>query len=221
MLEPRSTKSGFVTAIIAAAFLVGTAVATAFLYLIWWLAGGAGWQEESWARDLTLRILWGCCIVALAAALLTRVTIIGWYFRRYFRPAEQAVPPPDPVGAGTRRPSSAPWYKSGALSFSMTVSFVATLGVTAVASCVIWIMGDVFGDWIMWLILKILWGVAWMVCITIVLTRIGVFRLHMLKARPYFPPGREPAPPVEPTKQPSEQITAEPPQRSSDQLSLE
>jgi hypothetical protein len=215
MLEPRSTMSGFVTAIIAGPFLVGSIVATA---AIWWLGD---WQNYGWGLDLTLRILWGCCIVVLTAAMLTRLTIIGWYFRRYFRPAEQAVPPPDPVGAGTRRPTSAPWYKSGALSFSMTLTLVGMAGATALASAVIWIMGDVFGEWIMWLILKILWGVFWMVCIATVLTRIGVFRLHMLKARPYFPPGHEPAPPVEPTKQPSEQVTAEPPQRSSDQLSLE
>jgi len=66
---------------------------------------------------MTLRILGGCCLVAVAATLLTRLTIIGWYFRRYFRPAEQAVPPPEPIGTGPRRPTAAPWYKSGALSF--------------------------------------------------------------------------------------------------------
>ena len=205
--------SGFVTALIAGAFLVGSVAATA---VIWWLGD---WQNYGWGLDLTLRILWGCCIVALAATMLTRLTIIGWYFRRYFRPAEQPVPPPDPVGAGTRRPTSAPWYKSGALSFSMTLTLVGMVGATALASAVIWIMGDVFADWIMWLILKILWGVCWMVCITAVLTRICVFRLHMLRAKPLKPPEEEPAP--APLKQPSEQVTAEPPRRSSDQFSLE
>ena len=57
------------------------------------------------ALDLTLRIFWGCCLVAVAATLLTRLTIIGWYFRRYFRSAEQAVPPPEPIGTGPRRPT--------------------------------------------------------------------------------------------------------------------
>jgi hypothetical protein len=215
MLEPRSTMSGFVTALVAGTFLLGTVVATA---LIWWLGD---WQDYAWGLDLTLRILWGCCIVVLTAGLLTRVTIIGWYFRRYFRPDEQPVPPPDPVGAGTRRPTTAPWYKSGALSFSMTVSLVAITGVTALTSAVIWIMGDVFPDWVMWLILKILWGVAWMAAIAVVLTRIGVFRLHMLKAKPPEPPESGPAPAPEPSKQPSDQVTSQPPQRSSDQFSLE
>ncbi len=222
MLDPRSTKSGFVTAVIGVAFLAGTAVATALIYLIWWLAGGAGWQDYSWPRNLTLRILWGCCLVALAATMLTRLTIVGWTFRRYFRPGEQSPPPREAIGAGPRRPASAPWYKSGVLSFSMTVSLVALVGATAVASAVIWIMGDVFGDWVMWLILKIIWGAAWVAAIALVLTRIGVFRLHMLKAKPPAPPAEPPAPAPPPSpQQPSDQLTTEPPQRSSDKLSLE
>ena len=202
MLDPRSTKSGFVTAVIAAAWLAGTVVVTGLLYVIWWSAGWAGWQEYSWSRDLALRILWGCCLVAVAATLLTRLTIIGWYFRRYFRPSEQSVPPPEPIGTGPRRPTRAPWYKSGALSFSMTVSLVSLAGVTAVASAVIWVMGEVFGNDLMWLILKCIWGAAWIAAIAIVLTRVGVFRLHMLKGK-------------------AAQSPAEPPKQSSDRLPLE
>lgn len=218
MLDPRSTKSGFVTAVIAAAFVAGTIVATGLIYLIWWLAGGVGWQDYSWPRDLTLRILWGCCVVALAATMLTRLTIVGWTFRRYFRPGEQPTPPREAIGAGPRRPAVAPWYKSGALSFSMTVSLVSLVGATAIASAVIWVMGAVFGNDLMWLILKIIWGAAWVAAIAIVLTRIGVFRLHMLKAKRAEQPA--PAPPPSP-QQSSDQTTSEPPQRSSDQLSLE
>jgi uncharacterized membrane protein len=177
MLEVRSTKSGFVTAIIAGSFLAVAVVATA---LIWWLGD---WQNYAWPLDLTLRILWGCFIVALAATTLTRVTIIGWNFRRYFRATEHATPPRDAVGVGTRRPTVAPWFKSGILSFSMTVSLVAVVGVTAITSAVIWVMGDVFGDWVMWLILKIVWAVAWIAIIAIVLTRVGVFRQYMKKGK--------------------------------------
>ncbi len=213
MLEPRSTKSGFVTAVIAAAFLAGTAVGTALVYVGWWAAGWAGWLEYSWSRDLTLRILWGCCFVAFAATLLTRLTIIGWYFREYFRPSEQPIPPPEPIGAGPRRPTSAPWYKSAALSFSMTVTLVAMAGATAVASAVIWVMGDVFGDWVMWLILKIIWGVFWIVCIAVVLTRIGVFRLHMLQGKRAE---AEAAPAPEAPNPSSDQVTSDPPKPSSD-----
>jgi MFS family permease len=207
MPEVRPPKSRIVTALIAGAFLFATAVATV---LILWLGD---WDRYHWGLDLTLRILWGCCIVAVAATLLTRLTIIGWYFRRYFRPAEQ--PPPDPVSGGPRRTVRAPWYKSPALSFSMTVTLVSLTGATAIASAVIWIMGDVFGDWLMWLILKIIWGVFWIVCIAIVLTRVGVFRLHMLKAKRAEPPA------AGPPGQESERPPPGPPQRSSDQLSLE
>jgi magnesium-transporting ATPase (P-type) len=200
MLEVRSTKSGFVTAIIAGSFLAVAVVAT---ILIWWLGD---WQNYAWPLDLTLRILWGCFVVALAATTLTRVTIIGWRFRRYFRTAEQATPPPDPVGVGTRRPTIAPWYKSGVLSFSMTVSLVAVVGATALTSAVIWIMGDVFGDWVMWLVLKILWAVAWIAVIAIVLTRVGVFRMYMKKGKRA---ASEAAASPEPSEQSSDKITPE------------
>ncbi len=196
MIDPGSTKSGFVTFVIAAAFVVGTAVATG---LIWWLGD---WRDYPWALDLTLRIFWGTCLVALAATLLTRLTIIGWYFRRYFRPAEQAVPPPEPIGTGPRRPTTAPWYKSGALSFSMTVTLVSLAGAAVTASAVIWVLGDFFGDWLMWVILKSIWGVFWVVCIAVVLTRLGVFRMHMLK-------GKKAAQPPEPPKQSSDQFSLE------------
>jgi hypothetical protein len=171
--------SRFVTNVVAGSFLVVTIAATA---LLWFLGD---WENYGWGLDLTLRILWGCCIVAVLAAALTRVTIIGWYFRRYFRPAERAgPPPPDPVGGTVpRRPARAPWYKSGALSFSMTVGLVSVTGAVAVAAAVIWVLGDVFGDDLMWLILKILIGVWWVACIALVLTRVGVFRLGMLRGR--------------------------------------
>jgi hypothetical protein len=71
---------------------------------------------------------------------------------------------------------------------------VSLTGATAVASVVVWIMGDVFGDWLMWLILKIILSVYWVAVIAIVLTRIGVFRLHMLKARKQPPPAEEAKP---------------------------
>jgi magnesium-transporting ATPase (P-type) len=177
MLEVRSTKSGFVTAVIAGSFLVVAIIAT---ILIWQLGD---WQNDGWALSLTLRILWGCCIVAIAAATLTRVTMVGWNFRRYFRAGEHATPPRDPVGVGVRRPTVAPWYKSGILSFSMTVSLVAVVGATAIASAVIWVMGTVFGDAVMWLILKIIWAVAWIAVIALVLTRVGVFRQYMKKGK--------------------------------------
>jgi hypothetical protein len=171
--------SRFVTNVVAASFLVVTVAAAAVLYFF------GDWEHHRWGLDLTFRILLGAGVVAVLAAALTRVTIIGWYFRRYFRPAERTgPPPPDPVGGTVpRRPARAPWYKSGALSFSMTVGLVSVTGAVAVAAAVIWVLGDVFGDDLMWLILKILIGVWWVACIALVLTRVGVFRLGMLRGR--------------------------------------
>ncbi|HVS40091.1 MAG TPA: hypothetical protein VMS17_31320, partial [Gemmataceae bacterium] len=104
MPEQRRPTSAVVTAVIAASVLAATAIASVLI----WLLGD--WQDYGWGLRLTLYILWGCCIVGLIATVLTRLTIIGWYFRRYFRPAEQPTIPRDPVSGGPRRPARAPWY---------------------------------------------------------------------------------------------------------------
>jgi uncharacterized membrane protein len=75
--------------------------------------------------------------------------------------------------------------------------------VTAITSAVIWILGDVFGDWVMWLVLKIVWAVAWIAVIALVLTRVGVFRMHMKKGK------RAAAAAAAPPEQPSDKITPE------------
>ena len=196
MTDQRPPKSAIVTGVIAASVLAGTAVASALI----WLLGD--WQSHGWGLQLAQYILWGCCVVGLVATVLTRVTIIGWHFRRYIRPAEQPTLPRDPVSGGPRRPVRAPWYKSGALSFSMTVTLVSLAGTTAVASAVILILGaaGVFGDSLTWLILRIILGVFWVVCIITVLARVGLFRLHMLKAKREL--NQEPPPAEQQQQQP-------------------
>jgi hypothetical protein len=186
MADPRPPKSGLITGVIAASLLAGTAVATLVIGML------GGWREDDWGLWLTLKILWGSCAVAVLAAALTRVTIIAWFFRRYFRRADAgAAPPPDPVGGGPRRPTQAPWYKSGKLSFSMTVVLVSLAGATAVAVAVLWILSDVLGKDLFWLLFRIIVAAWWVATITIVLTRVGVFRVGMLRGRqnPPAPPG--------------------------------
>jgi hypothetical protein len=192
MAAPRFTKSGLITGIIAASLLAGTAVASVAIGAV------SGWKEDDWGLWLTLKILWGSCAVAVLAAVLTRVTIIGWYFRRYFRLSDpDAPPPPDPVSGGPRRPARAPWYKSGKLSFSMTVVLVSLLGAAVIAVAVLWILSDVLGKDLFWLLFRIIVAAWWVASITIVLTRVGVFRVGMLRGRRNPPGGDGAAGPAE------------------------
>jgi hypothetical protein len=118
-----------------------------------------------------VRIVWGCCLGLCLAVGLTAVTAFGWRFRRYRR---------DLPAAGDGAPPAA-WYKSGSFSFAMTVTLVSLLGACAVASLVLWMLHDVLGDGVLGLILKIIWGSWWVLCIALVLVRIGVFRVQMLR----------------------------------------
>ncbi len=95
--------------------------------------GGNDWQNYAWPLDF-FTILWGCCIVAVVAA-----TLAADYHGRL----EHQHAPGGRAGGRRvrRRPGcggrpSRPWYKSGILSFSMTVSLVSVVGVTAIASAV-------------------------------------------------------------------------------------
>jgi hypothetical protein len=118
--------------------------------------------------------VWIC--IALVT-ILTRVTIFGWSFRRYARWAGDKMP------TWTRfRPAKAPWSKSGAWSFSFTVANVALFGACAIASAVMWILSDVTGEWVFWLVLKIIWASWWVLQITLVLVRISVFGIQRQKA---------------------------------------
>src|SRR4051812_16244101 len=91
---------------VVVALLIASLVVTICLYLF------ADAPQDSWWLMLTLRILWGCWIVGLCALILTRVTIFGWSFRRYFR-WDEPTPPPTPAP----RPTRAPWSKGGKSSF--------------------------------------------------------------------------------------------------------
>jgi hypothetical protein len=158
---------------------------------LWW---GGNWEAHRWGLTLTLRIVWGCWIVVFLATLLTRTTIFAWYFRRYLRwppGGAEAGPPP----ATLPRPTRAPWVKSGAASFSISVVLVSLTGGCAVATAVMWILKDVTGDWVFWLVFKIIWSAWWVLAMAAVLTRIAIFATHRKKAASKPPPAPPPPPP--------------------------
>jgi hypothetical protein len=146
------------------ALLIASLVVTICLYLF------VDSAEYRWGLTLTFRILWGCWIVGLFALILTRVTIFGWSFRRYFR-WDEPTPPPTPAP----RPTRAPWSKGAKSSFGFTVSMVSVTGAAAVAIVVLWMLEGVIGTWVFWLVSMIIGVTWWVAVITLVLTRIAIF----------------------------------------------
>ncbi|MFO0925641.1 MAG: hypothetical protein U0736_01210 [Gemmataceae bacterium] len=168
--RPKST-AGFVSNVVVLSLLAVSAVATAGI----WLLGD--WANYEWWLTLTLRILWGCWAVAVLATALTRVTIFGWSFRRYFRWQGDGAPPPE-----APRPIHAPWSKSPYASFSFTVSMVSVTGVTGLALAVMWILKPLTGDLAFQIVLGVLGSVWWVVMIILVLVRIAIFGTEKQKA---------------------------------------
>lgn len=144
------------------ALFVAVSIASACL---WWLGD---WENYAWGLTLTLRILWGVWLVVLTALILTRVTIFGWSFRNYLRLDAAGTTLP-------RRPATAPWYKSGVTSFAITVFIVSLTGVVAIALAVMWILEDVTGDAVFWLVFKIIGITYWVLLVAAVVTRIILF----------------------------------------------
>jgi hypothetical protein len=183
MSQLRYSKAGFILSLIALVLLGGAVVTTA---LLWWLGD---WEAHNFGLKLSLRIVWGCWFLTGLATVLTRVTIFGWSFRRYFRwPAEGAGTEPAPRPAN--RPARAPWYKSGTESFFITVFLVSLTGVIVLATAVMWILVDVTGERAFWLVFKILWPSWWVLVMATVVTRVAIFGSRMRKATT---PGKAPA----------------------------
>src|SRR5258708_3689556 len=110
MSERRMSRAEWIVTLVALVHLVGVAIATACL---WWVGH---WDRSRAGLTLTWRILGGVGIVHALAGVLPRVTIFGWNFRRYFRLDENGSRENLPV-----RPTRAPWFKSGKVSFTTTL----------------------------------------------------------------------------------------------------
>jgi hypothetical protein len=165
MAGPRSSVANLVLSVIVVTLGLATIIATICLWAF------VDWGRYDWALRLTLRIVWGVWALVFLAALLTRATIFGWAFRRYFRWAGESPPAVPPV----IRPTKAPWSKSGKASFLFTVIMTSVTGAIAIAIAVMWVLKDVTGDWVFMLVFKIL-GISWWVLVVgIVLTRIAIF----------------------------------------------
>jgi hypothetical protein len=171
MTEPRKSVWKLASTLVVIGLGVGALIATGCL---WWLGD---WENSAWGLTLSLRILWGVWTLIAVGVLLTHVTIFGWSFRRYFRLDEHA-----PAGPPRqRRATTAPWLKSPAASFSITVVLVSLTGVTAIGMAVMWILEPVTGPWVFWVVITIL-GITWWVSVlATVLTRIAIFGFHKQK----------------------------------------
>src|SRR5262249_30231090 len=151
---------------ILVALLILAATVAAGACLEWFVDS----ERHGWGWKLGLRIAWGCCVVALLAIFLTRVTIFGWSFRRYFR----WQPDGAPHAEMPRRPTTAPWTKGGKMSFATTVTLVSVTGAFSLTILVLYVLMDVVGWWVFWLVCMILGIVWWVTCIVMVLTRIAI-----------------------------------------------
>lgn len=155
--------------------VLGLLAASAVASLCLWFFGN--WDEYGFWLALALRIVWGCWIVACLATVLTKVTIFGWTFRKYFRWPTAERPPDARI-----RPTRAPWVKSAAASFSFTVAMVSVTGAFAIAWAVMFILSGVVGEWVYWLVSMILGVTWWVTMVTLVLVRVAVFAAQRKKA---------------------------------------
>lgn len=165
--------------------------------IILWMAGD--WKEHAWGLNLALKIMWGSWLSLCAAALLTRITFYGWHYRK-LRPGE--VPQSlRQMLAADLKPSA--WLKGGATSFTITVVLVSLLGMSILATIVLWIVGDwqTSGTALGWAV-KIIWGAWWLLCIAIVLIRVAIFGRMRVKAGYATPPPTPPKQEATEEKQP-------------------
>ncbi|MFO0876465.1 MAG: hypothetical protein U0840_03750 [Gemmataceae bacterium] len=156
-----------ISTLVVLALLVVTLVASG---CIWWTGD---WENHAGGLALALRIIWGLWLLAAVAGILTNVTVFGWSFRRYIRWTGDNLP------AWARfRPTRAPWSKSGATSFSFTVAMVSITGVIAITTIIMWILMDVTGEDVFWLVFRILGISWWVLIIALVLARVAVFGIQ-------------------------------------------
>ena len=131
------------------------------------------WENHREELTLAVRIIWVVWGLVAASIILTRVTVFGWSFRRYFRwDGEGELPP------GAPRPTKAPWYKSAAASFGFTVAIVSITGVAVLVTAAVSLLMDPLQSQVYGLVVRIIWGSWWVLLITLVLIRITIFGLQ-------------------------------------------
>jgi hypothetical protein len=172
MAEWRPNLAGRIVTVVALCHLVGVVITS--VCLSWW----GNWEDYRSGLTLTLRILWGVWFVHALGAILTNMTMFAWIFRRYFRPDGSSSPPPPPL-----RLTRAPWYKSGKVSFSISLVLVSLTGLCALATAVMYILIDQTGDWVFWLVFKIIWASWWVLVVAIVVIRVSLFQTEKTKAK--------------------------------------
>ena len=151
--------------------LAGAGATSLLLYAL------GDWEDHAEGLKLANRIVWGSWMLCAVAVLFTRVTILGWSFRRYFRWEGDAPPP-----AEAPRPIRAPWYKSPAASFGFTVALVSFTASVVLATAVLWVLSDAIGPAVFRLVVRLVWGAWWVVCIALDLIRISVFGVGKMAA---------------------------------------
>lgn len=173
MTEQSGRRPWLILGLVVLVLLVGAAAANALLTYL------GDWEQHAAGLTLARQIIWATWVLAAAAVVLTRVTVLGWSFRRYFRwDAEDQPPPP-----GAPRPTRAPWYKSPGASFGFTVALVSLTGAVVVTTAVLYALkGTLIGNDVFWLVIKIMWGSWWVLCITLVLIRVSIFGIQRRSA---------------------------------------
>lgn len=147
--------------------LLGAVAANIFLVLL------GDWDNHEAELTLAVRVIWVVWGLVAASIVLTRVTVFGWSFRKYFRWDGEGEPPP-----GTPRPIKAPWYKSAAASFGFTVAIVSITGVAVLVTAILSLLLNPFESQVYGLAVKIVWASWWVLLIILVLIRVTIFGLH-------------------------------------------
>jgi hypothetical protein len=96
-------------------------------------------------------------------------------------------------------------FRHDKMGFFAGLSLILILALTAVGTVLVWVFGGWEALWHGWLI-RVILAIAWVLLITMVLVRIGVFRWQMLRAERQQPP-----PPPEENGQPPPGEDSHPP----------
>jgi hypothetical protein len=173
MAEQKGRWAWVIVSLVVLVLLLGAAVASLLLTYL------GDWENHAVGLTLARRIIWGTWVLAVFAVILTRVTVLGWSLRSYFRWDDADEPPPP----GAPRPTKAPWYKSAAASFGFTVALVSLTGSVVVVTAVLYTLAGVTIPWdVFWLVVKILWASWWVLSIVLVVIRVAVFGIQRRSA---------------------------------------